>query len=76
MVTFSCPDWLPLLKQPDEARLSARNIWDLHAANSLSVRSERRGQGMNNSLFRVEVRGEAHVCKLLVADARRRAGRE
>ena len=76
MVTFSCPDWLPLLKQPYEERLGARNIWDLHTANGPSVRIERRGQGMNNSLFRVEVGGEVYACKLFVADERRRAWRE
>ena len=76
MVTISCPDWLPLLKQPYEERLGARSIWDLHTANSLSVRIERRDQGMNNSIFRVEVGGEAFACKLFVADERRRAWRE
>lgn len=76
MTSRLCPDWLPLLRQPYEERLGGRHIWDLHPANSPSVYIERRGQGMNNSLLRVEVSGEAYACKLFVADERRRAWRE
>lgn len=72
----ACEDWVALLRTPYDARLGAQTVWELTTDQGAPVRVARGAQGMNNSLFHVQVAGETYACKLCVADGRRRAYRE
>jgi aminoglycoside phosphotransferase (APT) family kinase protein len=72
----ACGDWVALLRTPYDGRFGTQTIWELTTDQGAPVRVERGAQGMNNSLFRVQIAGEAYACKLFVADGRQRDYRE